>query len=64
MDENDEKIILHKFNIISNDIKIMKDTIFDMKIELNEMRKILQELINYNNQKIEEPKKNYWFFSY
>jgi len=58
----DNRIVLHKICIINNDIKIMKDTIFDMKIEMNEMKKLLEQMIVYNNQKIEEPKNNYWFY--
>lgn len=65
MDEK-QRILTHKISIINNDIKIMKDTIFDMKIEMNEMKQLLEQIIIYNNknQKIEDTKKNYWFYSY
>lgn len=56
-----ERIILHKICIINNDIKIMKDTIFDMKIEMNEMKKLLEDIILFN-QKKDNVEKNYWFY--
>ena len=61
MDEPHERIILHKICIINNDIKIMKDTIFDMKIEMNEMKKLLEDIILFN-QKKDNVEKNYWFY--
>ena len=61
MDDNQERMILHKICIINNDIKIMKDTIFDMKIEMNEMKKLLEDIILFN-QKKDNVEKNYWFY--
>ena len=60
--DKDNRQVLYKITIINNDIKIMKDTIFDMKMELNEMKKSIEQLIIYN-QKKDETKNNYWFFS-
>jgi len=56
---NNKKILTHKLCIIQNDIKIMKDTMFDMKMEMNEMKKLIQELILVSQR---EPEKNYWFY--
>jgi len=56
--------ILHKICIINNDLKILKDTFFDMKVEMNEMKQLLEQIIAFNNQKKEDSKKNYWFYSY
>lgn len=61
MEAPSERIILHKICIINNDIKIMKDTIFDMKIEMNEMKKLLEDIILFN-QKKDNVEKNYWFY--
>jgi len=61
MDDNQQRMILHKICIINNDIKIMKDTIFDMKIEMNEMKKLLEDIILFN-QKKDNVEKNYWFY--
>ena len=61
MEAPSERIILHKICIINNDIKIMKDTIFDMKIEMNEMKKLLEDIILFN-QKKDNVQKNYWFY--
>jgi len=59
-----EAHILHKICIINNDLKILKDTFFDMKVEMNEMKQLLEQIIAFNNQKKEDSKKNYWFYSY
>jgi len=57
--KNEKRILTHKLSVVSNDIKIMKDTMFDMKIEMNEMKKIIYELILVTQK---EPEKNYWFY--
>tara|TARA_R100001509_G_C4843475_1_gene207459 strand:- start:929 stop:1123 length:195 start_codon:yes stop_codon:yes gene_type:complete len=64
MDKEEKAHVLHKICIINNDLKILKDTFFDMKIEMNEMKKLLDQIIAFNNLQIKENKKNYWFFSY
>lgn len=61
MDDNQQRMILHKICIINNDIRIMKDTIFDMKMEMNEMKKLLEDIILFN-QKKDNVEKNYWFY--
>jgi len=57
-DENNRNINFKLVNI-NNDIKIIKDTLFDMKVEMNEMKKLIQELILVSQK---EPEKNYWFY--
>ena len=61
---NNKRILTHKLSVVQNDIKIMKDTMFDMKIEMNEMKKLIFELVKYNHQQSvkEDEKKNYWFY--
>jgi len=62
---NNKRILTHKLSVVQNDIKIMKDTMFDMKIEMNEMKKLIMDIIQYNNNKEsvkQEEKKNYWFY--
>lgn len=59
MDENKKRIILHKISIIENEIKIMKDTMFDMKIEMNEIKKLIMEIVSNNNDTKEINKS--WF---
>ena len=62
---NNKRILTHKLSVVQNDIKIMKDTMFDMKIEMNEMKKLIMDIIQYNNNKEsvkQEEKKNYWLY--
>jgi len=62
---NNKRILTHKLSVVQNDIKIMKDTMFDLKCEMNEMKKLIMDIIEYNNNKEsvkEEEKKNYWFY--
>jgi len=60
MEENSKKILIHKLSIINNEIKIMKDTMFDMKIEINEINKLLMQIVSCqeNNKKISKG----WFW--
>ena len=58
-DENSRNINFKLVNI-NNDIKIIKDTLFDMKVEMNEMKKLIEEyIIKPKKEKLE---KNYWFY--
>ena len=58
--EENKKIVQYKISLIENDIKIMKDTMFDIKIEINEMKKLIDEyIIKPKKEKLE---KNYWFY--
>lgn len=58
-DENRRNINFKLVNI-NNDIKIIKDTLFDMKVEMNEMKKLIEEyIIKPKKEKLE---KNYWFY--
>ena len=63
---NNKRILTHKLTIIQNDIKIMKDTIFDLKMKMNEMKKLILDIIQFNHaQNIKSnnnDKKNYWFY--
>lgn len=61
MDEEKKKIVLHKISIIQNDIKIMKDTMFDMKMEMNEMKNLIRQIILENENKKPEISKG-WFW--
>ncbi len=57
---NNKKVITNKLTHISNEIKIMKDTMFDMKVEMNQMKKDLETyIIKPKKDKLE---KNYWFY--
>jgi len=60
MEENSKKILIHKLSIINNEIKIIKDTMFDMKIEINEINKLLMQIVSCqeNNKKISKG----WFW--
>ena len=62
--EENKKIVQYKISLIENDIKIMKDTMFDIKIEINEMKKLILDLVKYNHQQSlkQEEKKNYWLY--
>ena len=59
MEEN-KKMVIHKLSIINNDIKIMKDTIFDMKMEMNEMKKLIMQIIACQENKAEISKGWFW----
>jgi len=62
MDEEKKKIVIHKISIIQNDIKIMKDTMFDMKMEMNEMKNLIRQIILENENKKPEISKG-WFWN-
>lgn len=58
--EENKKIVQYKISLIENDIKVIKDTLFDMKIEMNEIKKLIEEyIIKPKKEKLE---KNYWFY--
>ncbi len=56
---NNKRIIIHKITCIQNDMKIIKDTFFTMKMEMEEMKKKIQELILVREK---DNEKNYWFY--
>lgn len=58
--EENRRNIVFKITCINNDIKVIKDTLFDMKVEMNEMKKLIDEyIIKPKKEKLE---KNYWFY--
>ena len=61
MDEDKKKIVVHKISIIQNDIKIMKDTMFDLKMEMNEIKNLIRQIILENENKKPEISKG-WFW--
>ena len=56
---NNKRIIIHKITCIQNDMRIIKDTFYTMKMEMEEMKKVVQELILVRDKDTE---KNYWFY--
>ena len=61
MENENKKMVIHKLSIINNDIKIMKDTIFDMKMEMNEMKKLIMQIIACHENNKEKISKG-WFW--
>jgi len=56
---NNKRIVIYKLSCIQNDMRIIKDTFYTMKMEMEEMKKVVQELILVRDKDTE---KNYWFY--
>lgn len=56
---NSKRIVIYKLSCIQNDMRIIKDTFYTMKMEMEEIKKVVQELILVREKDTE---KNYWFY--